>query len=373
MDVLLLVKENLLEKENFLSIYATKSKDAIRIIDKKEDIRPAFFHDIDTIIHSTSYSRYIDKTQVFSFNENDNISKRMIHVQLVSKVARTIGRALNLNEDLIEAIALGHDIGHTPLGHVGEKILNDISLKELKVPFMHNLQSVRTFMTLKDDNLTIQVLDGIMCHNGEILDNVYEPKKKSKEEFLEDYKLACESSSYAKKLRPMTLEGCVVRISDIIAYIGRDIEDAIRIGKLQREIIPKNIKNVLGSSNREIINTIILDIIKNSYGKDKIILSKDVFASINNLKKFNYKEIYEKANTKEELKYYENGMKKLYYYLLDDLNNNKNNSVIYKVFINNMPFEYINKNDNKRIVIDFIAGMTDDYFLNMLKLLTKND
>lgn len=373
MDVLLFVKENLLEREKNLSIYATKSKDAIRIVEKKEDIRPAFFHDIDTIIHSTSYSRYIDKTQVFSFNDNDNISKRMIHVQLVSKVARTIGRALNLNEDLIEAIALGHDIGHTPLGHVGEKILNDISIREIKTPFMHNLQSVRTFVTLKNDNLTIQVLDGIMCHNGEILDNIYEPKKKSKEDFLNDYALACVSFDYAKKLRPMTLEGCVVRISDIIAYIGRDIEDAIRIGKLKREMIPENIKNVLGNNNREIINNIILDIIENSYGKDKIVLSKRVFKAISELKRFNYNEIYEKANTKEQIKYYEDRMNKLYYFLLDDLNKNKDDSIIYKVFINNMPFEYINKNDNKRIVIDFIAGMTDDYFISMLKLLTKND
>ena len=138
-------------------------------------------------------------------------------------------------------------------------------------------------------------------------------------------------------------------------------------------MIPENIKNVLVNNNREIINNIILDIIENSYGKDKIVLSKRVFKAISELKRFNYNEIYEKANTKEQIKYYEDRMNKLYYFLLDDLNKNKDDSIIYKVFINNMPFEYINKNDNKRIVIDFIAGMTDDYFISMLKLLTKND
>ncbi len=367
MNNLAIIKENLLKKEENLSPYATKSKDAIRLIPKKEDIRPSFFHDIDTIIHSTSYNRYIDKTQVFSYLENDHISKRMIHVQLVSKIARTIGRCLELNEDLIEAIALGHDIGHTPLGHVGEKILNDISQRELQIPFMHNLQSVRTLTVLNNTNLTIQVLDGIMCHNGEILDNTYSPQKKTKEDFLHDYEESCKNKNYAKKIRPMTLEGCVVRISDIIAYIGRDVEDAIRLKKLKRNSIPKEIEEVLGNNNSKIINTIILDIVENSYGKEKIILSEKVFKAMNELKKFNYREIYEKANTEEDLKYYEEGMNKLFYYLLDDLNNNKKDSIINKVFIYNMNEEYITKSDNKKIVIDFIAGMTDDYFMNLLK------
>ena len=368
MEILSKIKSDLLKKEDNLSCYATKSEDVIRLFPKIEDIRPAFFHDIDTIIHSTSYTRYIDKTQVFSFFENDNVSKRVLHVQLVSKVARTIGRCLNLNEDLIEAIALGHDIGHTPLGHTGEKILNDISIKELGIPFMHNLQSVRTFIVLNNDNLSIQVLDGIMCHNGEMINNCYKPKKKTKEEFLEDYEKSSLDSSYAKKLRPMTLEGCVVRISDIIAYIGRDIEDAIRLGRLDRKTIPQNIVDVLGDNNRDIINNIIIDIVKNSYGKDSINLSSEVFNALNELKKFNYKEIYDKANTSEDLEYYEKGINKLFYKYLEDIETNNKESIIYKVFINNMPDEYISKNDNKKIVIDFIAGMTDDYFVSMLEM-----
>lgn len=367
MNVLDTVKKEVLERESHLSIYATKNKDAMRLKREKEDIRPPFFHDVDTIIHSTSFTRYIDKTQVFSFFENDNISKRMVHVQLVSKIARTIGRCLNLNEDLIEAIALGHDIGHTPLGHTGERFLNKISMKELGIPFMHNLQSVRVFETLTDDNLTVQVLDGIMCHNGEMLNNIYKPQKKTKQEFWEEYQKASTDAEFAKHIRPMTLEGCVVRISDIIGYIGRDIEDAVTLGRLKKEDIPEKITNVLGTKNSRIVNTIILDIINNSYQKDYIMLSKEVFEALNELKEFNYKEIYSKANTKEQMEYYEKGFSKVFYKFLNDLENKNYDSPIYKVFINNMDEEYINNNNNKKIVIDFIAGMTDDYFITMLE------
>lgn len=367
MEIINIIKENLIKKESELSKYACKSSEAIRLRAKEEDIRPAFFHDTDTIIHSNSYARYMDKTQVYSFLDHDHISRRMLHVQLVSKIARTIGRFLNLNEDLIEAIGLGHDIGHTPLGHTGEKFLNEISMKELQIPFMHNLQSVRQYMYLENANLTIQVLDGMMCHNGEMLENIYTPQIKTKEEFLKDFEESCKSSDYASHIRPMTLEGCVVRISDIIAYIGRDIEDAIVLGKLKRSDIPSNIVKVLGNNNREIINNIVLDIVKNSYNKNAIILSKDVFDAINELKNFNYKYIYNNANSKEDLTFYKEGFNKLYYYLLDDLNNNKENSKIYGMFLNNMNKNYINDTDNKKIVIDFIAGMTDDFFIKQLE------
>ncbi|MEI3499446.1 MAG: HD domain-containing protein [Bacilli bacterium] len=176
------LEENMYNHENNLSKFARLSKNAIRLKQEESDIRPAYFRDIDRIIYSLSYTRYIDKTQVFSLKENDHISKRIIHVQFVSKIAKTIGRALGLNEDLIEAIALGHDLGHVPFGHVGEKILNDISLKYDNTYFNHNAQSVRELMSLEKNgqglNITIQVLDGILCHNGEFLSGKYIPKKK---------------------------------------------------------------------------------------------------------------------------------------------------------------------------------------------------
>ena len=366
------IKENFLNKEKYLSEYATKSSDAIRIREENfdNDIRPNFYHDIDRIIHSLSYTRYLDKTQVFSFKQNDHISKRIVHVQLVSKIARTIGRALNLNEDLIEAIALGHDIGHTPIGHTGEAILNDISLRETGTLFNHNIQSVRNYLVLEKkgfgSNLAIQTLDGIMCHNGEMLSNIYEPNPKTKEEFLEEYEKCYTDKVILKKIRPMTLEGCVVRISDIIGYIGRDIEDAINLGVLTREDVPTHIREVLGTTNKEIVNTIIIDIVTNSYNKPYIKLSNSVYKAIFDLKKFNYEHIYSKANTKEELEFYRNGMNNLFNKYLDDITNKNYDSDIYKIFLNTMDASYIDNTDSKRMVIDYIAGMTDDYFVKKI-------
>lgn len=361
------IKEKVLDKENNLSKYATKSIDAIRMNDEKEDVRPSFFHDTDRVIHSLAYTRYLDKTQVFSYDNNDHISKRIVHVTLVSKVARTIGRFLNLNEDLIEAIALGHDIGHTPIGHVGEKILDDISKRELNENFMHNVQSVRTYLCLdnngKGSNLTLQTLDGILCHNGEMVENIYEPKSKTKEEFLEEYNKCYKDEKVAKKVRPSTLEGCVVRISDIIAYIGRDIEDAINLGVLKRDEVPKQITDILGNTNREIINTVVIDIVNNSYNKPYIKMSKEVFDALVALKRFNYANIYAKANTNETISKYEKMFNTLFSSYLNDLTYNNKDSTIFKVYLDNMSDEYKQNNSDKRIVIDFISGMTDRFFM----------
>lgn len=366
MDYLKESHKNFLNKELYLSPYAAKSSDAIRLREEPFDIRPNYFHDIDRIIHSFSYTRYADKTQVFPSKENDHISRRMIHVQLVSKVARTIGRALNLNEDLIEAIALAHDIGHTPLGHEGEYILDEISKKHLNECFAHNIQSVRHCMYVENGghglNLSIQVLDGIMCHNGEMLSNEYIPMPKTKEEFLKEYETAYTDPKSTKKCRPMTLEGCIVRISDIIGYIGRDIEDAIILGKIKREDIPKNISDVLGTTNKEIINTIILDIIKESLNKPYIKMSSKVYEALFDLKRFNSEHIYSKSMTKEDKEYYKEGMNILFNDYLNDLTNKNKESIIYKIFLNNQCKEYLENTNDKRKVIDFIAGMTDELF-----------
>ena len=359
------LKEVMLIHENNLSPYASKDKDAIRLKPLKSDIRPNYFRDTDRIIHSLSYTRYIDKTQVFTKSSDDNISKRIIHVQLVSKIARTISRALRLNEDLTEAIALGHDIGHVPFGHPGEKILNDISLKYTGEYFAHNVEGVRELMTLEKDgegtNLSIQVLDGILCHNGEFALGKYEPRSKTKEVFLEDYYKCYKDIKYMDTLKPMTLEGCVVRISDLIAYLGRDIEDAIRIGILDKNSVPKEITDVLGSSNSDIVNTIILDIIKNSYDKPYIKLSDEVFKAIVALKKFNYQNIYYKANSKEDLENYETIFNDLFVYYLDNIDNTS--CSINTVYLDNMNKEYLENTSNERKVIDYLAGMTDEFIL----------
>ena len=371
MDNFECAKENFLRKEKDLSPYATKSSDAVRFNEEKEDIRPPFFHDIDRIIHSLSYTRYLNKTQVYTLNSNDHVSRRITHVQLVSKIARTIGRALNLNEDLIEAIALGHDIGHTPLGHTGEAILNRLSLKELGEYFAHNIQGVRYYMYVSKDgrglNLTLQTLDGIMTHNGEMLSPIYEPMAKDKEEFLREYKESYKDLEKSKKYRPMTLEGCVVRISDIIGYIGRDIEDAIMIDRFKRSDIPREIRDVLGDNNRDIVNTIVLDIINESIDKPYIKMSDRVYKALFALKKFNNDNIYRYSMTKNELDYYEAGINKLYNIYLDDIKSDNKESDIYKIFLDHQSSEYLESTNIKRQVIDYISGMTDDFLIREIK------
>ena len=269
---------------------------------------------------------------------------------------------------------MGHDIGHTPIGHVGEKILDSISRRELGMMFNHNIQSVRTFMTLENNqkglNLAIQTLDGIMCHNGEMVSNIYEPKPKTKSEFLEEYNASYTDKEVLKQLRPMTLEGCVVRISDIIGYIGRDIEDAINIGVFDRKEIPDIIKDTLGITNSEIVNTIIMDIIENSLDKPYIKMSDKVYKAIFELKKFNYEYIYSKANTKERIAYYDKGMNLLFDKYLNDIMTNNTDSEIYTTYLNYSNSEYLKENP-KRIVIDFIAGMTDAFFINLIEKYSK--
>lgn len=357
---------NMKKQELNLSNFASYSKDAIRLQNSEKDFRTEYFRDIDKILYSLSYIRYIDKTQVFSNIQNDMISKRVNHVQMVSKIARTIGRALNLNEDLIEAASLGHDLGHVPFGHEGEKILNEISLKYNEGFFSHNVQSVRTLMNIENkglgNNITIQVLDAILCHNGEMLQNIYYPQAKTKETFINEYNECYKNKELLKKLKPMTLEGCVVRISDVVAYIGKDIEDAIRIGVISKEEIPTEITSILGYNNSEIVNTIVNDIINNSLNKNYIKLSKKVFNALKGLINFNYKNIYEKANSKKQLEEYKLKFNKLFDLYYNQIINNKKDEDIFKIYLNEMDTSYLKNNTPTKIVIDFIAGMTDNFF-----------
>lgn len=363
--------KNMNKHNENLSRFAAKDSEAIRIMPIELDFRPPYFRDIDKIIYSPSYFRYMDKTQVYSFESNDMISKRMTHIQLVSKIARTIGRGLNLNEDLIEAASLGHDLGHTPFGHVGEKFLNNLSIKHNEGYFNHNVQSVRTLMYIenygKGNNITIQVLDAILCHNGEELKQKYIPRLKTQEEFLEEYNKCYSDEKILKNVRAMTLEGCVVRISDVIAYLGKDIEDAIRLKKISVFDIPDDIKEVLGIKNSEIINTIVVDIIENSFEKGYIKISKKIYDAMKQLMKFNYEKIYSKANTDSQILELENMFNSLFDLYYSQVSNNEIDSDVYKDFLSNMSKQYIDNNTTARKVIDYIAGMTDGYFISQYK------
>ena len=362
------LEDNMKIHNKYLSKFACQDSDAIYLKNVENDFRTPFFRDIDRVIYTLAFTRYSDKTQVFSFKENDHLTKRMMHVLYVSKIARTIGRALSLNEDLIEAASLGHDLGHTPFGHVGEAILNEISLKNNEGYFNHNIHSIRLLLYIenhgKGKNITLQTLDAIMCHNGEFAQSNYVPKKKSKEDFINDYISSYKNKDTIKKFIPMTLEGCVVRISDLIAYLGRDIEDAIRLNMIKIDDVPENICKHLGRNNKEIVNTLIMDVIKNSMGKNYIKISPNIFKAIVELKKYNYENIYYKAYTDDERNKLKLMLNTLFTKYLDDLNKNNVESNIIKSYLNNMSEEYKNENSKERIVIDYIAGMTDDYCLN---------
>lgn len=359
------IKKQILKHEKNLSKYACKSKDAIRFYEENEDIRSDFERDSDKIIHSLSYTRYINKTQVYSNVKNDHISTRMTHVQFVSRAARTISRALGLNEDLCEAIALGHDVGHIPYGHEGERILSDLSKEKTGKEFAHNLNSVRIFKVLEKKgrglNLTLQVLDGIMCHNGEMVKSKYAPVKKNKALFLEEYRNCNKDNSLIKTLIPMTMEGCVVRISDIIGYIGKDIEDAVRLEVFDKNTIPLSIKNTLGITNDKIMNTIILDIIEKSYGKPYISMSDEIYEQIVKLKEFSYENIYKKAITEEIKEKYKTTFYKLYDVFYKALKNEELDNDIYEVFLKGMSKDYVLNNTKGQMVIDYLAGMTDSF------------
>ena len=365
------------EKKDFSKFACTSNKGIRKYPDREKipdraNIRPVFFHDTDKIMHSLAYCRYIDKTQVFYLFENDHITHRVLHVQLVSKIARVIGRCLGLNEDLLEAISLGHDLGHVPYGHDGEEILHKLCRDNNIGCFCHNAQSVRSLMKIEQQgkglNLSLQVLDGILAHNGEIVSEEYKPVyEKTWEQFEEEYENCFREENYSKKIFPMTLEGCVVRISDVIAYLGRDIEDAVTLKVIKNKDIPLEIKQVLGGSNDRIINTLTLDLIKNSYNKDYLAFSKSIFQALKGLMKFNYENIYLNPRVKTESHKIENMFKQLFKKYYQYLEDKFQESPIYQYFLNTMNDDYCEDNGNKRIVIDFIAGMTDDFFNNQYK------
>ena len=336
--------------------------------------RPKFAKDIDRIMYSPYYNRYTDKTQVFSLMKNDDITRRSLHVQLVSRIARTIGRALNLNLDLIEAIALGHDIGHTPFAHCGEVYLNKLYNEHTGRYFNHNIHSVRVLDKVFPLNLTLQTLSGIAGHNGEIELAEYRPVPMgSFEEFEQELEKCYTIPGYANKIQPCTLEGNVVRISDIIAYLGKDRQDATSVQMLEDSAFPSSI---IGTVNSEIINNLVVNIIENSYGKPYIMLDATHFRAVQSYKKENYALIYANEPGRAILKrVVEPMMQEIYEQLLDDLLHDKQDSPIFKHHI-----DYVNqsryprttpygKTEPNQIIVDYIASMTDDYLIDLHRYL----
>ena len=316
------IREQLEERETqILSKYATLSKDS-RGRDRDEkpcDIRPCFQRDRDRILYSKSFRRLKDKTQVFLSPDGDHYRTRMTHTLEVSQNARTITKALRLNEDLAEAIALGHDLGHTPFGHAGERALNDIC----PFGFRHNEQSLRIVEVLENYgmglNLTWEVRDGIINHEME--------------------------------LRAATLEGRVVRLSDKIAYMHHDMDDALRGGILVESDVPHELAKVIGNTNREWIDTFIHDIISNSMDQDDIRMSPEVDAAFHKLRKFMFERVYTNPIAKSQEGKVEDMIKILYQYYLDHID--KIPDYLKRMIDQGTPKE--------RAVCDYVSSMTDRY------------
>ena len=332
--------------------------------------RPNFARDIDRILYSPYYNRYTDKTQVFSLMKNDDITRRSLHVQLVSRIARTIGAALNLNLDLIEAIALGHDIGHTPFAHAGEVYLNELYRNHTGRFFNHNIHSVRVLDQIFPMNLSLQVLVGIGGHNGEIELKEYRPvPMDSFELFDQEIEKCYQIPGYANKIQPSTLEGNVVRISDIIAYLGKDRQDAERVRMLEKNAFASS---DIGTINSEIINNLVVNIIENSYGEPYIKLDEKHFEALQSSKRENYAMIYESEAGRVKLDLTVRPMMaEIYEQLLEDLKLGKTHSPIFTHhmdyvnqthYARQTPYE---KTEPNQLVVDYIASMTDDYFIDL--------
>jgi dGTPase len=357
------------EAEKLSPLAAKNAQGIRRVPDERLEsgYRQAYSVDVDRILHSLAYARYIDKTQVFYLVKNDHITHRVLHVQLVSKIARTIGRFLGLNEDLIEAIALGHDIGHAPFGHDGERFLSEICRKNGIGFFHHNLQSVQFLERVerkgKGWNLCLQTLDGILCHDGELHNERLLPATTQTFGGM-DAQIAAKRNNPSTELIPMTLEGCVVRIADTVSYIGRDIEDAIRLGLIKRSALPPRSVAVLGDTNGTIVFNLVTDIILNSYENPYIAFSPEVSEALILLKKFNLDSIYLNPKIKQYTQRIKTLFEMLFEKFLEDLQKQRKSSVIYRQFLKDMTPEYIQQHAPAEIVRDFISGMTDQYFLD---------
>ena len=371
-----MIIKNILKKtkeyDSLLSPYACKNAQYMHIHSQEKihdefDIRWPFEEDIDRILYSKAYRRYGDKTQALSFFQSTHISKRAIHVQWVSRIARQIGRGLNLNLDLLEAAALGHDLGHAPYGHVGEKALNEKLQEQNFGFFCHHANSVRNILFLERRgigyNVSLQVLDAMLCHNGELLERKYEPDyQKTRQQFWQEYHDCWYQKNASLKLRPMTLEGCVVRISDIISYIGKDIEDAMSVGIIQGEDLPDDVVNVLGNNNKSIMNKLIGDLMIHSYNQPYLIFSQEVYHALASLLDFLGQKVHQHPILQRENQKLERMVKELYDVYMDELLSGDPQSPIVQ-FVDKMETTY-QQTTPALIVSDYLSMKTDTYLLN---------
>ena len=331
------------------------------------DVRSPYYRDTTAIIHSSPFRRLKHKTQVFFAPSNDHICTRMEHVLHVASIATAICRAMGLDDEMAWAIGMGHDLGHTPFGHIGEHILSDLMVKNGFQPFEHEINGLRVVDFLSHLNLTYAVRDGIISHCGEHFIRSLTPDFRVKD---------LDSITTKVGIRPATWEGCVVRFSDQIAYLGRDFEDASRLGIVSRTEVPEICVKVLGSTNGEIINTLVEDMISTSEKEGCIAFSEDVFEAVKVMKDFNYKHIYLSPMLEGYEKYFRRLINLIYEYLSELLDRNgferepylKEGNMLSAGFYNfivEKKESYIEHDGNlDRIVFDYISGMSDNFCID---------
>lgn len=352
---------------------AFKDEAAFRSRDEEaDDMRSRFAVDRDRILYSGAYRRYHGKTQVFSFTNliDEEMTNRNLHIAYVSQISRTIGKYLGLNTELIEAIALGHDLGHAPFGHDGEKALSQCCEAAGIGQFHHNIESLHIvdYISRKGRglNLTFQVRDGIISHDGEVHNTVLMPDLTKSEADIQSY-ISSKKEGKNVQWMPATLEGCVVRITDTIAYIGQDIEDAIRYNILKRDELPAEVTKHLGNTNSQIIDTLIRSVIINSYDQDWIAFDEDTSAHLLELKRFNYKHIYTDDNVKKSNMIIYRTMSMMFEKYLEDIKKQNRSSKIFKHFLDHKDPAYLEQFSPAEQVRDFVATMTDRYYNEEIK------
>lgn len=345
-------------------------KKRVRI--REEDaVRSAFYRDTTAIIHSSAFRRLKHKTQVFYAPSNDHICTRMEHCLHVASIASTVSRGLELDSELAWAIGMGHDLGHTPFGHLGESIINDLRIKSGLDPFEHEIHSLRVvdFLSRKGEglNLTYAVRDGIVCHCGESLQKSIKPT----------FKIRDLSSIKSKTgLIPATYEGCVVRFCDTIAYLGRDFEDACRLKLIDPSDLPDKLKTLLGTENGKIIDTLVTDLILNSNFENGISFSSEIFDAVCMMKDFNYEKIYKSSLLSGYRKYYTRLLNLIADYLISlysefgtntDLYEDEKNMLAsgFAQHVSEIESKYLKREGNSNLLIfDYIAGMSDNFALD---------
>jgi len=338
---------------------------------ESDDFRTQFQRDYTRIIHSRAFRRLRHKTQVFVSPKNDHVCTRLEHSLYVSSIATTIARALRLNEDLVRAIAVGHDLGHAPFGHKGERSLAEI-VKEHGLSFSHELHGLRVVDHLESPynehrglNLTFAVRDGIACHYGEKFEQSLGPDRNK---HPDDLKAMTRGESL-----PATLEGCVVRWADKVAYLGRDIEDAITLKIIKPQDVPKSVRKTLGGSNREIIANLIRELARGRSDDDCISIGQEMLKALNEFFEFNLERIYRTKEATHHFGQIDRAAKFLFDFLLDELSGTNGDTgklssskeqclQVFGEFLTKDVREWESEK-KPQLVLDYIAGMTDSFFI----------